>query len=95
MTVASYEYACERCGPFELERPIATAAAQEPCPRCGAVAPRRFTAPALTAPRAPRRRAREAADRSAHEPEVVAAPPPRPRAAPPPANPLHARLPRP
>jgi hypothetical protein len=73
------------------------AASAETCPACGDAAQRVYTAPALTAPNAPLRRARDAADRSAHEPAVTTGGPPpqaRPRPARPP-NPLHAKLPRP
>jgi putative FmdB family regulatory protein len=92
--VATYDYVCEECGVFEVVRQIGTAAAQERCPRCGCRAARVFSPPALTSPKSPLHRAREAADRSAHEPVVSRRPSSPPRRARP-ANPLHARLPRP
>lgn len=92
--MARYDYVCGDCGTFEVVRAIATAAAQERCPACGGGAVRVFSPPALTSPRSPLRAARDAADRSAHEPAVVGRSPSGPRRARPP-NPLHARLPRP
>jgi putative FmdB family regulatory protein len=92
--MAAYEYACGACGVFELSRPIGTAPSAATCPICGERSPRRLSMPALTAPRAPARRARELAERSAHEPDVTGRPPlpPRRRQI---ANPLRAKLPRP
>jgi putative FmdB family regulatory protein len=93
--MAVYEYACRGCGVFELARPMGTAPSVAGCPACGEPAPRRFSAPALTAPHAPARRARELADTSAHEPTVTSRVPPPPRRSAQPPNPLHAKLPRP
>ncbi|MBB4661801.1 FmdB family zinc ribbon protein [Conexibacter arvalis] len=92
--MALYDYECGACGVVELARPIGTAPPSIACPSCGAEAARRFAAPALTAPSGLRRRAQEAADRSAHEPTVVKHLPPRP-AGPRSRDPRHARLPRP
>jgi putative FmdB family regulatory protein len=92
--VARYDYVCPSCGVFEVVRPMATATRHEPCPACGEQGGRVFSPPALTSPRSPLRRAREAADRSAHEPTVTSGTSPSPRR-PAPSNPLHARLPRP
>jgi len=38
-----YEYACPRCGRFSALRPMAQHAQPQPCPQCGAVAPRALT----------------------------------------------------
>lgn len=93
--MALYEYRCPACGPFDVNRPIGSAATSEVCPRCGDAARRVFTSPALStlAPRVSRMRDLEA--KSAESPEVVSAVPP--AAAdrrPPPAHPLHSQLPR-
>ena len=92
--MAQYDYVCGECGVFEAIRPVGAAAAQERCPACGRCAPRVFSPPALTSPRSPLSRARDAAERSAHEPGISGASPPSHRPARPP-NPLQAKLPRP
>lgn len=92
--MALYEYACAECGSFEIALPIGTAPAAARCAACGAEAPRRFSPPSLTAPTASLRRAREGAERSAHEPAITGAPPPIQRGRPRRPNPLHAGLPR-
>jgi len=44
----TYDYGCERCGPFSASRPMAEFAAPLTCPECGDPAPRVFLhAPAL------------------------------------------------
>lgn len=44
----TYDYGCERCGPFSASRPMAEFADPQPCPECGDAAPRVFlSAPAL------------------------------------------------
>jgi putative FmdB family regulatory protein len=93
--VALYEYACRSCGPFEVRRALGSAPGEEACPRCGAPAARVFGAPAIASPGSPLARAREAAERSAHEPAVVRGAPPPDRRVRRSANPLHANLPRP
>jgi putative FmdB family regulatory protein len=69
--MALYAFACAGCGPFELARPMAQAAEPACCPRCGAPARRVFTPPGLALLAKPLRRALDAEDRSAHEPDVV------------------------
>ena len=71
-----YDFVCTGCGPFEQWRPASEPAAH--CPACSAPAQRRFSAPALTRPGAPLRRAREREEKSAHVPEVVSRPSGRP-----------------
>ncbi|HWF52391.1 MAG TPA: zinc ribbon domain-containing protein [Solirubrobacteraceae bacterium] len=46
-----YEYRCTGCGPFELHRELALAAADAACPGCGAPAARMFSAPGGRVPR--------------------------------------------
>lgn len=46
-----YEYRCTGCGPFEVRREPALAAADAACPGCGAPAARRFSAPGGRVPR--------------------------------------------
>ena len=44
----TYDYGCERCGPFTETHPMAAFAQPQPCPECGDPAPRVFlSAPAL------------------------------------------------
>lgn len=44
----TYDYGCDRCGPFSASRPMAQFADPQPCPECGDPAPRVFlSAPAL------------------------------------------------
>lgn len=90
-----YDYLCMECGLFEVNRPIGTADRCENCPICGQPAERTYSSPAVTSPRSELSRARDAAERSAHEPGVVNGPPPRAARQPKSTNPLHARLPRP
>jgi putative FmdB family regulatory protein len=93
--MARYDYTCRQCGIFEAVCPMGAAAPIEDCPSCGRESRRVFSAPALTSPRSPVRRVREAADRSAHEPIVTGGPAALSRSPARPFNPLHARLPRP
>ncbi|WP_160309610.1 FmdB family zinc ribbon protein [Rubrobacter aplysinae] len=93
--MALYDYYCEDCGAFELRRPIGSAGPHESCPSCGSLAERVYSPPAVTSPRSDVNRAREAADRSAHEPRVLNGAPPRGVGRPRSTNPLHGRLPRP
>jgi putative FmdB family regulatory protein len=69
--VAIYAFTCEGCGPFELSRPMAEAAAPARCPSCGTRARRVFSPPGLTLLARPLRRVLEEEDRSAHAPDVV------------------------
>ena len=43
----SYDYDCNRCGPFSESRPMAEFALPQPCPGCGEAAPRALTSPAI------------------------------------------------
>jgi putative FmdB family regulatory protein len=69
--MALYGFACERCGPFEVRRPMSEAAAPAPCPECGDEARRIFSPPRLALLGAPLRAALNGEERSGHEPDVV------------------------
>lgn len=43
----TYEYECVDCGPFSEVRPIAEFERPQPCPDCGAPAPRLLTLAAI------------------------------------------------
>lgn len=66
-----YVFHCNRCGAFDVLRPMTEAAAPAACPACGHQARRVFTPPGLRRLDAPVRRGLEAEDKSAHEPDVV------------------------
>jgi putative FmdB family regulatory protein len=48
----TYDYDCDRCGPFAESRPMAEFALPQPCPACGDPAPRALTSPAIGGARA-------------------------------------------
>ncbi|MEW2395879.1 zinc ribbon domain-containing protein [Streptomyces sp. NPDC046862] len=93
--MATYEYRCTGCGPFDVIRPIGRALPEEPCELCGVQARRVFSAPMLTRTSAPLARALNASEASAHEPRVVTAAPPALSRPAPPADPRHTLLPKP
>ena len=66
-----YEFTCESCGSFDLVRPMDEAGAAAACPTCGVAARRVFTPPGLALFAGPVRRALDAEEKSAHEPDVV------------------------
>ena len=43
----TYDYGCERCGPFTETRPMVEFALPQPCPNCDDLAPRALTSPAI------------------------------------------------
>ena len=43
----TYDYDCDRCGPFSESHPIAEFDLPQPCPACGDPAPRSLTLPAI------------------------------------------------
>lgn len=45
----TYDYDCERCGPFSESHPIAEFDLPQACPACGDPAPRALTLPAIGA----------------------------------------------
>jgi putative FmdB family regulatory protein len=48
-SMPTYDYGCERCGPFTETRPMAEFALPQPCPNCGDLANRALTSPAIGA----------------------------------------------
>lgn len=91
--MASYQYRCTSCGPFDVIRPIGRTLPEEPCATCAVPARRVFTAPMVTRTSAPLARALHAQEASAHEPRVVTDLPPVRRRPTPPVDPRQARLP--
>ncbi|WP_069760098.1 FmdB family zinc ribbon protein [Streptomyces sp. LUP47B] len=92
--MATYQYRCAGCGPFDVIRPIGRALAEEPCATCAGPARRVFTAPMLARASAPLARALHAQEASAHEPRVVTDVPPTRRRPTPSADPRQAGLPK-
>lgn len=69
----TYEYACSHCGSFTAMRPMAQYREPQPCPGCGARAPRALlSAPAFTGMPAASRIAHATNERSAHAPRSSA-----------------------
>ncbi|MFJ4847806.1 MULTISPECIES: FmdB family zinc ribbon protein [unclassified Streptomyces] len=94
--MATYEYVCDHCGPFEVRLAIGTAPDGHGCPACAGPARRVFSAPSLAATPPSSRSLREREERSREAPDVVSAVPSRPRRRPEPApHPALSRLPRP
>jgi putative FmdB family regulatory protein len=48
----TYDYDCERCGPFSESHPMVEFALPQACPACGDAAPRALTSPAIGGARA-------------------------------------------
>ncbi|GII57686.1 hypothetical protein Pth03_60750 [Planotetraspora thailandica] len=69
--MATYEFQCSACGPFDVVLPMGTASPYRDCPQCGKPGRRVFTPPHLArlSPALAGAFARE--ERSRHEPEVV------------------------
>jgi putative FmdB family regulatory protein len=66
-----YDYLCAACGPFTKTRPMARYADPQPCPGCGAVAPRALLSmPALGMMDGWQRRAHATNEHSRHAPKV-------------------------
>ncbi|EHR59360.1 FmdB family zinc ribbon protein [Saccharomonospora cyanea] len=69
--MATYEYCCAQCGPFETRHPIGTAPDRSECPECGGASRRRFTAVHLSLMSKELGAAHERAESTRDEPEVV------------------------
>ncbi|WP_329347808.1 hypothetical protein OG226_03300 [Streptomyces sp. NBC_01261] len=93
--MATYQYRCPGCGPFDVTRPMGRALPEEQCPTCGLHGRRVFTAPMLPRTSAPLARALQSQEASAHEPRVVTEVPPARRHPTSAADPRQAQLPKP
>jgi putative FmdB family regulatory protein len=49
--MATYGYRCAHCGPFETRADSRSAGAPAPCPACGELSPRSYSAPGGRSPR--------------------------------------------
>ncbi|MFF2605605.1 FmdB family zinc ribbon protein [Arthrobacter koreensis] len=90
-----YAYRCTDCSVFEVQSPMGSVRDAEPCPDCGAPAPRRFTAPNLSRASSSAYKLIESTARSASVPAVVSSPGGRFPSSGITRNPLHRKLPRP
>lgn len=94
--MAIYEYACTRCGRFDVRLAIGTAPDSYGCPECARSARRAFSAPMLGNVSKPVGTLLGLEEQSRDEPEVVTQLPKRPDGRPAsPPHPALARLPRP
>ncbi|WP_455432870.1 FmdB family zinc ribbon protein [Streptosporangium soli] len=91
--MATYEYCCSECGPYEVRLPMGTASVSGVCAKCGHPARRVFSAPHLSRVPSALAVALAGEERSQDEPVVVSGAP-RERRRPRP-HPATARLPRP
>ncbi|MFG3441077.1 FmdB family zinc ribbon protein [Nonomuraea sp. NPDC047897] len=69
--MATYEYHCHDCGPFEVRLPIGTAETVRDCPACLGPSRRLFTAPSLTRQSPAMSAALTREEQSREAPEVV------------------------
>ena len=90
-----YTYRCPGCGPFDVVAPMTRSRDERSCPTCASPADRVFSPPGLRQVDPSLRRARDAEERSRHEPTVTTSVPPSSKPAPVSRDPRHARLPRP
>lgn len=72
--MARYEFTCAEHGVLTISMPMTAITPTTPCPSCGELARRRYTAPGLALGDAAARRLIEATSRTAHEPAVVSSP---------------------
>jgi len=95
--VPIYEFRCESAHEYERSVPMSARDQDLTCPRCGAHARRRISAPRLGTLGSPAGKLLDRTAASAHEPAVVDRVPGAPRAATArtTTDPRHARLPRP
>jgi putative FmdB family regulatory protein len=93
--MATYEYSCSRCGPFEVRLPIGTAPASYGCPVCATASRRVFSAPGLSSTSEAVSTLVERQEQSREAPDVVSEVPLRAGAAPHRPHPALSRLPRP
>jgi len=93
--MATYEYSCSRCGPFEVRLAIGTAPVSYGCPVCAGSARRVFSAPGLRATPEAVSFLEDRQQQSREAPEVVSQVPPRAGAPVSRPHPALSRLPRP
>jgi putative FmdB family regulatory protein len=73
-----YDFFCDSCGPYEVQRTVSAAPDPAPCPACRADGRRVFHPPGIVRTPAGMRRARDLEESSAHEPSLTARPEGRP-----------------
>ncbi|TKA04680.1 FmdB family zinc ribbon protein [Actinacidiphila oryziradicis] len=93
--MATYEYSCSRCGPFEVRLAIGTAPVSYGCPVCAGAARRVFSAPGLRATPEAVASLHDRQEQSREAPAVVSEVPTRARAPRRSPHPSLSRLPRP
>ncbi|WP_351228238.1 FmdB family zinc ribbon protein [Streptomyces sp. NPDC002133] len=92
--MATYEYLCSSCGPFDVKLAIGTAPTVHGCPVCAGTARRVYTSPGFTQSSHTVAALHEREEQSRDAPAVVSEVPPR-RAVPRRPHPALSRLPRP
>ncbi|AVH58284.1 MULTISPECIES: FmdB family zinc ribbon protein [Streptomyces] len=92
--MATYEYLCSRCGPFDVKLAIGTAPKAYGCPVCAGAARRVYTSPGFTSASPTVAALHEREERSRDAPAVVSEVPPG-RRVPRRPHPALSRLPRP
>ncbi|MEU8684471.1 FmdB family zinc ribbon protein [Streptomyces sp. NPDC048611] len=92
--MATYEYQCSRCGPFEVKLAIGTAPGTYGCPVCAGAARRVFSSPGLTVTPHAVAALHDREERAREAPAVVSEVPPGKRV-PRRPHPALSRLPRP
>ncbi|MER7182983.1 FmdB family zinc ribbon protein [Streptomyces hyaluromycini] len=90
--MATYEYLCSRCGPFDVKLVIGTAPTAYGCPSCAGAARRVYSSPGLTLTSHAVAALRLREEQACEAPAVVSQLPPGRRAHP---HPALSRLPRP
>ena len=91
--MATYEYLCPMCGPFDVHLPMGTAPPSRGCSKCERGARRVFSPPGLSRVHPTLSAALDRDERSRDAPEIVSSVPGGRRPQPP--HPALARLPRP
>ncbi|MFB6955664.1 FmdB family zinc ribbon protein [Streptomyces sp. NPDC056309] len=92
--MATYEYLCSHCGPFDVKLTIGTAPKSYGCPFCADAARRLYSAPGLSTTSSASTTLREREEQAREAPAVVSEVPSRTRPEPRP-HPALSRLPRP
>ncbi|MEU1200015.1 FmdB family zinc ribbon protein [Streptomyces sp. NPDC005813] len=92
--MATYEYLCSRCGPFDVKLAIGTAPKGYGCPVCAAIARRVYSSPGLSLTSKSVAALHVQEEQAREAPAVVSEVPPRTRV-PRRPHPALSRLPRP